>query len=50
MVTSEWIEARMNTIILGDCLEIMKQVPDKYFDLVLTDIDNRCKYRYNLQS
>lgn len=27
----------MNSIIHGDCLEIMKQVPDKYFGLVLTD-------------
>jgi site-specific DNA-methyltransferase (adenine-specific) len=24
-------------IILGDCLEIMKQYPDKHFDLVVTD-------------
>ena len=37
MITSEWIEARMNTIINDDCLNVMKQVPDKYFDLVLTD-------------
>lgn len=27
----------MNRIYNEDCLEIMKQVPDKYFDLVLTD-------------
>ena len=26
-----------NTIILGDCLEVMKQIPDKSIDLVLTD-------------
>ena len=38
MITSEWIEARMNTIINDDCLNVMKQVPDKYFDLVLTDL------------
>ena len=37
LITSEWIEARMNTIINDDCLNVMKQVPDKYFDLVLTD-------------
>lgn len=28
----------MNKIYNMDCLEFMKQVPDKYFDLVLTDI------------
>jgi len=28
---------KMNKIHLGDCLEFMKQVPDNYFDLVLTD-------------
>lgn len=27
----------MNQIIQGDCLEVMKQFPDKYFDLCLTD-------------
>ena len=26
-----------NKIILGDCLEVMKQMPDKCVDLVLTD-------------
>ena len=25
------------TIIQGDCLEVMKTLPDKSFDLVLTD-------------
>lgn len=37
MITSEFIDSKMNTIIHGDCLEIMKRVPDNYFDLVLTD-------------
>ena len=27
----------LNTVILGDCLEVMKQLPDKSIDLVLTD-------------
>ena len=27
----------INKIIQGDCLEIMKQMPDKCVDLVLTD-------------
>jgi site-specific DNA-methyltransferase (adenine-specific) len=27
----------VNEIILGDCLEVMKQIPDKSIDLVLTD-------------
>jgi site-specific DNA-methyltransferase (adenine-specific) len=27
----------MNKIHHGDCLKFMKQIPDKYFDLVLTD-------------
>ena len=36
-ISSNFIDSKMNTIIHGDCLETMKQVPDKYFDLVLTD-------------
>lgn len=31
------IEKIINTVIQGDCLEIMKQMPDKCVDLVLTD-------------
>ena len=27
----------INTVITGDCLEVMKQWPDKCVDLVLTD-------------
>jgi len=32
------IDEIKNTIICGDCLEVMKQLPDKCVDLVLTDI------------
>ena len=31
------MESKMNKIHHIDCLEFMKQVPDDYFDLVLTD-------------
>lgn len=31
------MESDKYKIILGDCLEVMRQFPDKYFDLVLTD-------------
>jgi site-specific DNA-methyltransferase (adenine-specific) len=31
------IDEIKNTIICGDCLEVMKQLPDKCVDLVLTD-------------
>lgn len=27
----------INKVICGDCLEVMKQIPDKTIDLVLTD-------------
>jgi len=32
-----WVEENLNTIILGDCLDIMKNIPDKSIDLLLTD-------------
>ncbi len=32
----------LNKIHNIDCLEFMRTIPDKYFDLILT-IDNRCK-------
>lgn len=32
-----WIENMLNKIYLWDCLDIMKQIPDKSIDLVLTD-------------
>lgn len=31
------IKEMLNTVIQGDCLEVMKQMPDKCVDLVLTD-------------
>lgn len=31
------IEEYLNKVICGDCLEIMKKLPDKCIDLVLTD-------------
>ena len=38
MITNEDMKSKMNKIHNIDCLEFMKQVPDNYFDLVLTDI------------
>ena len=35
--TAEEMESKMNLIHHQDCLEFMKQIPDDYFDLVLTD-------------
>lgn len=39
----------LNKIYNMDCLEFMKQVPDNYFDLVLTDppygMDFQCNFR-----
>ena len=32
-----WPEDYINQVIQGDCLEVMKQMPDKCVDLVLTD-------------
>jgi DNA modification methylase len=32
-----WVEENTNKIILGDCLDLMKEIPDKSIDLVLTD-------------
>ena len=37
MWTEEEMESKMNQIHNCDALEFMKQVPDNYFDLVLTD-------------
>ena len=38
MITSDWIDSKLNTIINDDCLNVMRKIPDKYFDLVLTDM------------
>lgn len=32
-----WLEENKNTIILGDCLDIMADIPDNTFDLCLCD-------------
>lgn len=32
-----YLEEHINTIINADCLDILKQLPDKCIDLVLTD-------------
>lgn len=31
------IENYINKVIQGDCLEVMKHIPDKSIDLILTD-------------
>lgn len=39
MNIDEWIKAGKpwNIILHGDCMEIMKQIPDKFIDLAITD-------------
>ena len=32
-----YIEKRLNTVINADCLEVMKKIPDDYFDLIIAD-------------
>ena len=32
-----WPKDFINKVICGDCLEVMKQIPDNSVDLVLTD-------------
>ena len=41
------IEDYLNKVIQGDCLEIMKQMPDKCVDLVLTDPPYGMDYKSN---
>lgn len=36
-MSNDFITDNINTIINGDCLDVMKQLPDKCIDLVLTD-------------
>lgn len=31
-----WIEENTNKILLGDCLELMKEIPDKSIDITIT--------------
>lgn len=40
--TEEEMRSKMNMIHNCDCLEFMKQVPDNYFDLVLTFLSKQC--------
>ncbi len=35
--TEEEIKSKMNLIHNCDCIDFMKNIPDNYFDLVLTD-------------
>ena len=37
----------LNSIICGDCLEVMKQMPDKSIDLVLTDPPYKLSQEYS---
>lgn len=37
----------MNQIIHADCMDIMKDIPDKHFDLCLTDYPYGCDVNYN---
>ena len=32
------IEELKNTVIQGDCLEVMKEIPDKSVDMILADL------------
>ena len=38
----------INKVIQGDCLEVMKQMPDKSVDLVLTDPPYGVNYEYDI--
>lgn len=52
-IAMTFLEENMNKIICGDCLDILKQLPDKCVDLVLTDppygIGNKFTSEYGLQ-
>lgn len=39
-----------NDVYLGDCLELMKQIPDKSIDLILTDPPYGIKFKSNRQN
>src|SRR3990167_9587997 len=43
----QWPDDFINKIIQGDCLEVMKQMPDKCVDLVLTDPPDGLDYQGN---
>ena len=48
-----FFEENMNSIVCGDCLDVMRKLPDKCVDLVLTDppygIGNKFTSEYGLQ-
>ena len=41
------LESMINQIVQGDCLQIMKQIPDKSIDLILTDPPYGINYKSN---
>ena len=41
------IEEKVNQIICGDCLDVMKDIPDKSIDLVLTDPPYGMEFKSN---
>lgn len=41
-------EDKINTVWQGDCLELMKEMPDKCIDLVVTDPPYGIKYKYDI--
>jgi len=45
----DWIDAGkpLNSLICGDCMEGLKEIPDKYFDLALTDPPYNLGRKYN---
>ena len=44
----KWPDDFVNKVILGDCLEVMKEMPDKCVDLVLTDFPYGVNYDYDI--
>ena len=40
---------RMNKLFLGDCIELMREIPDESIDLVLTDPPYLQQYKSNLR-
>lgn len=37
-VITNHMEVTPNTLILGDCLEVMKYIPEKSISMILTDL------------
>ena len=38
----------LNKIYLGDCLNVMKDIPNNYCDAVVTDLPYCCCYRFTI--